>query len=339
MPIRFWLRAVMVSLLLTVGLTSVCISGPIEDLLARRKAERTAREAAALAEIDRAQAPQALAPGSPLVLAPPPEAPARPLPLDSLGPLVNELGTLVRVPLPRKGRIRRMHVVLDAPPERQLEDHAAEVPDAYLMVGRKIETSVSFLPGGQLRNNAVETTEAVGVFLHEPALHLYSITFRVLSYKDAKGLRTDGTSPPVGRLEVHEVREPGDFRGKLVKTFENVAFRLGGEETRVVLDMPCELKQRFMVVVSVPSPDGVESYFTIPAASKGTKGVARLDPRNLTPIRDKRRFHAGVRFEYRPDPDKVRPTIEIGPAFVEALQRYAGDHPDLSEVPVRLRVE
>lgn len=240
----------------------------------------------------------------------------------------------------RRRRLRHLRVTLDSVPLRAEEDQSAAKPNSFLTVGRRIDTSVSFLPGGSIRENSEEKAAAMAVFLGQPALHIYGVRIRALSYTGTTGMRMDGKTPPMGRVEVYQVREVGDVRGKVVKTVEGVSFRLGGKETVIPLDLPVEPKYRYMCVFTMDAPEGVSSSINVPVAAEGTYTALALDPKNLIPEQGgKPSYDAAVHFEFKPDPDVVRPHFEIQGEFIQDLERFLDEHPEASEIPLKLLLE
>jgi hypothetical protein len=240
----------------------------------------------------------------------------------------------------RRKRLRRLRVTLDSVPLRSVESQGAAKPNSFLSIGRRIDTSVSFLPGGDIRENSEEKVGAMAVFLGQPSLHLYGIRVRALSYTGSTGMRMDGRTPPVGRVDILQVREVGDVRGKVVHSREGISFRLGGKETVIPIDLETEKKYRYMAVFSMKSEPGVASSVNIPVSTEGTYTALALDPKTLIPRGgSKPSYDAAVQFEYKPDPDVIRPHFDIEGDFLAQLERYLVEHPEAGEIPLKLLLE
>jgi hypothetical protein len=261
------------------------------------------------------------------------------MPLD-VGGVVEAPGSGVAVPVPRRRRLRKLRVSLDWVPLRLEERQGAAQPTTFISIGRRIDTSVSFLPGGNIRENREEQAASMAVFLGAPSVHLYGLRLRVLSYTGPKGMRMEGSSPAVGRVEIFEVREVGDVRGDSVKVIDGVAFQLGGRETVVPIDIPTDPRRRYMAVISIPAEPGEAASVNVPVSSEGDFPALVLDPKNNVPRRrDKPLFDAAVNFEYKPDPGVVRPYTEVAGEFLGALEDYLEANPGQETVPLKVLAE
>lgn len=292
-------------------------SSTIEDLLARRLAQKQAQRVGS-------QVPEE-APDVEAI----PELSTEPLP-----------GTRTDLPLGHVRVPKAIKLTLDALPEKLVESQESKATDlaAYALVGHKIETSVSFLPGGQMKQNSAESFEALGVFLSQPARRISSFSVRVLAFKDAKKLWTIGKTPPAGKLEIVRVREVGDVRGHSEKTIEGISFNVGGW-TKVPVDFDADPRYRYLFILSVPSEKD-EAWVTVPASARGIFPVLQLNPKNNVPLRaGQKRFDASVAFEFKPDPTALLPTAKVEGDFLAHLRRFLEERPGQTTVPLRLVIE
>lgn len=249
-------------------------------------------------------------------------------------------GTGVAVPVRRRRRLKKLKVSLDWVPLRMKEDQAETRSTTFVSIGRRVDTSVSFLPGGNIRENKEENAASLGVFLSQPATHLYGLRLKVLSFTDGKGIKMEGRSPPRGRLEVVKVREVGDVRGETVGTVSDIAFMLGGKETVIPLDLAADPERRYMFVLSIPAPEGETAAVNLPVSTEGTYPALVLDPKTQVPERrDKPLFDAAAVIEYKPDPRVVRPHAELEGDFLTAIEDYLASNPKSDSVPLRVLVE
>lgn len=317
--------SILVALLLQLGPVSSARAGQLEEAMARLRASR-AESSQSVGEED--------VEGSFLEEEPEVEMPAD---VPTAEPVP---GDAVLVKPKRRRRLRRLRVTLDSVPLRAEEAQGAAKPNSFLTIGRRIDTSVSFLPGGSIRENTEEKTGAMAVFLGQPSLHLYGIRVRALSYSGTMGMRMDGRTPPIGRLDILQVREVGDVRGKVVHSIDGISFRLGGKETVIPVDLPTETRYRYMAVFTIDSPEGVASSINVPVSSEGTYTALAIDPRTQIPEQGRKpSYDAAVTFEFKPDPDVVRPHFEIQGDFLLDLEKYLAENPDASEIPLKLLLE
>ena len=199
--VRF--RVLPVALIFAASSVSLAANGALDQAMERLRSSR------------RAGGPSALAPAPSDAL----DARGPSMPLD-VGGVEEAPGTGVQVPVSRRRRLRSLKISLDWVPLRLDEPQGAPQPSTFISVGRRIDTSVSFLPGGNIRENREEQAASMAVFMKAPAVHLYGMRLRVLSYTGPTGMRMEGTSPAMGRVEIFEVREVGDVRGDSVAVVE-----------------------------------------------------------------------------------------------------------------------
>ncbi len=246
-------------------------------------------------------------------------------------------GSALWVPVRRRRRVRDLTVSLDWVPLRLTQDQAGEKSTSFISVGRRIDTSVSFLPGGNIRENKEEKAGAMGVFLGEAAVHLYGMRLKVLSYTGAKGMKMTGSTPKIGTIRLVKVREVGDVRGEVVAEANGISFALGGKETVVPFDLSTDPKSRYMAVISMQAPKGVPAAMNIPVSSEGTYPALRLDPKSLVPLdKSKPLFDAAISFEYKPDPGVVRPNTKIEGKFIRSIRDYLEANPEADTVPLKV---
>lgn len=249
-------------------------------------------------------------------------------------------GDAVLVTPRRRRRLRHLQLTLDAVPLRMTEDQTSAKPGAFMTVGRRIDTSVSFLPGGQIRENRTESVAALGVFLAQPSVHLYGLRVRVISYTGPKGMQMEGRTPPIGRLDLLAVRDVGDVRGEVVETVEGIVFLLGGQDTVIPLDVAGDLSRRYLAVLSIPTAEGIPSSVNVPASNVGTFAALELDPDKFVPRRrEKPTFDAAVSWEFKPDPNAVRPSTQVEGDFLRDIERYLQENPEATQVPLKLVLE
>lgn len=316
-------RVLPVLLIFAAHGTGLAASGALEQAMDRLRSSRRAGGPSSLA----ARIPEDS------------ETPTAAMPLD-VGGVEEAPGTGVKVPVPRRRRLRKLRLSLDWVPLRLEEAQGAAQPTTFVSIGRRIDTSVSFLPGGNIRENREEQAASMAVFLKAPAVHIYGMRLRVLSYTGPSGMRMEGASPAIGQVELFEVREVGDVRGDSVLTVPGVAFQLAGRETVIPLDVAADPRKRYMAVVSIPAEAGEAASVNVPVASEGDYPALVLEPKNNVPRRqDKPLFDAAVSFEYKPDPGVVRPYTEVTGDFLGNLEDFLEANPGVDSVPLKVLVE
>lgn len=248
-------------------------------------------------------------------------------------------GDAVEIEIPR--RWDQLEVVLDSVPARLIEDLTALKTESFAFVGRRVERSITFLAGDEMKEDQRTEEDAVAFFLPQPCRHLYGVRLSVLSFLQGTQVRMDGKTPPIGRLRVFEVREVGDIRGQEIFFRDAIRFQLSGKETVIPIGIDTDPKRRLMIVLEIPGESDETTAISIPVATEqGVHPVKLLEPGRLLPKPMKTKFYdPSVKIEFQPDPSFLRPSAVIEGPFLDALRKYKRENPRATSFPLKVRLK
>ncbi len=205
----------------------------------------------------------------------------------------------VLLTVPADGNLNRIELYLDAPGNLAREEQVLEESDSLLSIGRVKQTVVDFSEGEKMVKGRAVVDQPVLFYLYSPTSQVESFEIRIVSAASADGFKTSGVTPSTFVVEALELPSVGTARGRSLKRFDDVSFRIG-ELNRFPLGLEINPDKTFGVRIWARSGEWDEMSVQIKASHKGRypAHVLRRDSEGQLEA-SSGQFHPDVAFSYR----------------------------------------
>ncbi len=248
--------------------------------------------------------------------------------------------TGINVRLPAASKVKNIEVWLDVEGSSAREEQVAENSDSLLSIGR-VRTLVVDVQGGQMAKAKNIVDQPVLFYLYSPSTKISAFEINVQSAKTAEGFVTEGMTPKGFVVEAMQLNSVGEARGKTLKRFDDVSFKIG-EPT--VFPLNLEIPDGKTLGVRVWTQKGSDELSIQIKASKKGKFPAHILARNADgeAVPGEGCFNPDVTFSYRGAPAGGK-FVTGNPLerLVDQINNYVKGQEGKSEVtvPLKLRVQ
>ncbi|PCJ19325.1 MAG: hypothetical protein COB02_08020 [Candidatus Cloacimonadota bacterium] len=259
-------------------------------------------------------------------------------------PKKNKFEGVFTITLPANRILDSMEIGVDFDKERDLiaqEDHNSDGPQSMVQIGVKSVLTMKKNYRGKLRvKNTRKVESSLYFYLFKKASELKSIYLTPKFYTKGNEFISDGGTEAVFRLDVIEVNNIGDTKGRLIKTLKGIAFELG-VENRIDLNHVLTPKKKLAFKLSAESKNDihvlhfpVRNIGTYPAKyDSGVKEnlieVYNLPLRMIYTIGDNRKSQAQYKI--------FRKLTEEINKFVRSSSAFGTD--EILEIPLKLKMK
>ena len=256
----------------------------------------------------------------------------------------DEFEGIFTITLPANRILDSMELGVDFDKERDLvaqEDHSSTSPQGMIQVGSKSVITMTKSYRGKLRlKNTKKTNSAVYFYLFKRALELKSIYLTPKYYTKGNDFLSSGGTEAVFQLDIIEVNNVGDTKGRLIKTLKGLAFKVG-VENRIDLNHVLTAKKKLAFKLSAQSDQGIHVLHfatrekgTYPAkydsgVKKSLIEVYNLPLRMIYTIGDSSKSQAQFKI--------FRKLTEEINKFVRSSAAYGTD--EILEIPLKLKMK
>lgn len=248
----------------------------------------------------------------------------------------------VSLKVPSDAGVKSVEVYLDVAGAAAREEQVGEESDAMLSIGRVGETIVD-AEGGKVERKKKLVEQPVMFYLFSPTSHVQDFELSVVGAKTSEGFVTEGETPAQFQVEVVQLRGVGEVRGKVLKTIDGVAFKIG-EGNRFPLDLEVAAGTTVGVRVSLDRSVKEEASIQVKASKKGKypANVLRWDGDGEL-VAGEGLYHPAVSFGYRgaPETGKLRlgnPLERLAEQINNYVKGQSGKGSEV-QVPLRVRVQ
>lgn len=245
--------------------------------------------------------------------------------------------------VPAEASIQELEIYLDVEGSAAREEQVSDSPDSLLTIGRIRQSLVDFQDANVRKKNRV-IDQPVMFYLYSPTSRVADFELTVQVAKTGEGILTEGTTPKQFVIEAIELREFGDARGKVLKRFDDVAFKIG-EVNRFGLGLELEAGRTLGVRVWAEKGGKEEMAVQIKANKKG-RYPAKILRRDADEgaVAGEGVYNPDIAFSYRGAPTGGKKLMMGNPLerVVEQINNYLKGQTDKSgsvSIPLKVRVQ
>lgn len=245
--------------------------------------------------------------------------------------------------VPAEASVQDLEIYLDVEGSAAREEQIAESPDSLLTIGRVRQSLVDF-QDANVRKKERLVDQPVMFYLYSPTSKVADFEITVQAAKTAEGISTEGATPKQFVIEALELREFGDAKGKVLKRFDDVSFKIG-EVNRFGLGLDLEAGRTLGVRVWAEKGGKGEMAIQIKANKKGRypAKILRRDSDDGA-MAGEGVYNPDIAFSYRGAPAGGKKLVVGNPLerVVEQINNYLKGQTDKTgsvTIPLKVRVQ